>query len=213
MADFLFRKRRSLQVRLFDWVLRCFGEKIAYCPKERAARVMEECSELSQACGLSYADALCMVTRAYMRPKGEVHQELAGAFHTLSALASAHGLDINEVTEQELLRVELIIDKVRQKNLAKPPVNHDAQDGDLAQMVEQLREFANGRPVRLLTRKANSKADSSVAYETVFPKDIENGTCQLFLRCDKDEVVAAVFAGHSAQHVDFWSQPVNLSDK
>lgn len=80
-----------------------------------------------------------------------------------------------------------------------------AQADDKAQLLQQIADFIGDRPVRLLTRKANSKGDSGVAYETVFPKAPENGILQIFMRADEGEAVAAVNVTQMVNgHIDYW---------
>lgn len=87
------------------------------------------------------------------------------------------------------------------------------QPSDLDQFLQQIRDFIGDRPVRLLTRKANSKAGSNVAYETVFPKAPENGILQVFIRADEKEAVTAVYAGVLYKpYVDFWQEPPAVAE-
>jgi hypothetical protein len=91
--------------------------------------------------------------------------------------------------------------------IRKSTMSEPSNEGDLATVMQQIKDFANGRPVRLLTRKANSKRDSAVAYDTVFPQNVEFGTLQVSMRCDGNEVVAAVNVLESNKvHEDYWAK-------
>ena len=182
----------SFQSRMCQWVLSCFGPKLLMGKKERAHRLLEEAIELAQASGLSKDEALLTMDYVYERPPGEVIQEVGGVYTCLSALCSAHDIDMVDAAEAELERIEGLQEQIRVKNLTKPRSENRPASGDLQQLYQQIREFVGQRPVRLLTRKANSKADSGVAYETVFPKAPQDGTLQVFVRADEGEAVAAV---------------------
>lgn len=83
--------------------------------------------------------------------------------------------------------------------------------GDFATLVRQLAQFVRQRNVKLLTRKANSKKDSHVAYETVFPQDVQYGLAQVYMRCDDDKVVAAVNVTETQKPFeDFWTKEPQL---
>lgn len=110
----------TFQRRMDVWVLECFGPEIAADKVERNHRFLEEALELVQACGCTASEAHQLVDYTFSRPVGEKRQEAGGAFTTLSALCSAHGLDMMQCAEDELARIWTLVAKIRAKQAAKP---------------------------------------------------------------------------------------------
>lgn len=115
-------KMSSFQSRVREWVVKCFGEEIADNLRERNARFLEEALELVQACGMPKEAVYRMVDHVFSRPVGEKYMEIGGVTVTLDALCSAHGIDRVQCSEDELDRIQGMIDKIRAKNLQKPNV-------------------------------------------------------------------------------------------
>jgi hypothetical protein len=102
------------------WLLECFGEKIACDAIERNHRFLEESLELVQACGCTASEAHQLVDYVFRRPVGEKLQECGGVMVTLAALCLAQRMDMMEAGIIELLRCWEKIERIRQKQAAKP---------------------------------------------------------------------------------------------
>lgn len=110
----------EFQVKVWNWLLTCFGVAIARDKDERNQRFLEEALELVQATGMPAEVAHNLVDYVYGRPVGIDRQEVGGVIITLSALCSANGIDLNDAAGTELLRIWSKIDTIRQKQAAKP---------------------------------------------------------------------------------------------
>jgi sugar phosphate isomerase/epimerase len=97
-----------------------FGESNLTDPKERALRFYEEANEAARAAGLSYDEMLNVLDYEWSRPAGELSQELAGAQLTLFSLAAVNGIDLEAVTDAEIIRILRNIDACRAKHKLKP---------------------------------------------------------------------------------------------
>jgi NTP pyrophosphatase (non-canonical NTP hydrolase) len=86
---------------------------------DRANRFFEEALELYQAVGTSKEAALQLVEYVYARPVGEVRQEIGGAILTLSLLASAAGLTLDDTWAQAINDGYRRQEKIRAKDKAK----------------------------------------------------------------------------------------------
>lgn len=113
------KAKLTFQARVSLWVEHCFGPSLAADPKERALRFLEEAVELVQACGLSEASARNIVNYCYVRPAGEIGQEIGGVMLTLHALAEYRGYDVDEQGESELERAWAKVELIREKQKAK----------------------------------------------------------------------------------------------
>lgn len=111
---------RSFQHRVFFWMSACFGATIASDRTERNHRFIEEALELVQSLGCSQSEAHQLVDYVYGRPVGDPEQEAGGVMVTLAALCLANSLNMELAAEQELDRVWLSIEKIRDKQAAKP---------------------------------------------------------------------------------------------
>jgi hypothetical protein len=109
----------EFQQQVSNWMVDCFGPTIPYDKMERNYRFLEEALELTQACGLSKADAIKLVDYVYERPKGEVGQEIGCVMVTLAALCEAQNQDINYCAQHELKRIWRNIEIIRQKQASK----------------------------------------------------------------------------------------------
>lgn len=112
--------KETLQSKVVDWLLECFGEKIATDVVERNHRFLEEALELVQACGCTKSEAQQLVDYVFDRPVGEKHQEVGGVSITLMALCFANRLSMEDEAERELERIWQNIDKIREKQANKP---------------------------------------------------------------------------------------------
>lgn len=112
--------KASFQRRVAEWVLACFGQKIASDTQERCHRFLEEALELVQSLGGTPEEAHQLVDYVYGRDIGHKNQEMGGVMVTLAALANATGIDMNAEAETELSRVWTKVEQIRAKQAAKP---------------------------------------------------------------------------------------------
>jgi len=110
----------NLQKRVEPWLLECFGEKIANDKLERADRLLEEVFELLQSGNYPPERVDALKNYVWSREVGDPHQEVGGVMITLSAYCSAHNLDMEQAGEDELARIWTKVDKIREKQAAKP---------------------------------------------------------------------------------------------
>lgn len=115
---------KRFQSEVHQWVLSCFGPRVALDAVERNHRFLEESLELVQACGCTAEDAHKLVDYVFGRPVGEKSQESGGVSVTHAALCSAHFLDMDACAHKELDRINApgIIEKIRAKQAAKPKI-------------------------------------------------------------------------------------------
>ena len=97
-----------------------FGQEAMMDSRERLLRFFEEAVELVRAGGLTLNDVQNVVTYEFSRDIGVVTQEIAGTAVTLYAVASAFGVDLEEVAGNECHRVLENLEKIRAKQKAKP---------------------------------------------------------------------------------------------
>jgi hypothetical protein len=106
--------------RIVDWVRSRYGDEVLLSRKERAARLFEEAAELAQAEGLTRDLVFKILQRAYNRDRGEPGQEASGVMLTLLAWSYTSGVDLVQVCEKELDRVEKVpIEVSRKKHMDK----------------------------------------------------------------------------------------------
>lgn len=108
------------QDRARPWTIECFGAEIAADKTERNHRFIEEALELVQACGATEIECHQLVDYVFGRPVGDPTQEIGGVMVTLASLCNAHGENMHEAGDAELLRCWSIIEKIRAKQKAKP---------------------------------------------------------------------------------------------
>lgn len=113
---------KSFQIRVNQWMLKCFNHKIAADILERCDRFIEEALELVQSLGYSKERAHALVEYVFNRNKGEPAQEVGGVCVTLAALCTPAGIVLSEAAEIELERINHpdIVKKIRAKQAAKP---------------------------------------------------------------------------------------------
>lgn len=110
----------SFQVRSWNWLMHCFGKKIAVSKRQRNHRFLEEALELVQSCDCTEDEAIAAVRYVFARPKGEKGSEVGGVMNTLSVLCTVHGLDLCEEAERELAKNWINSDKIKEKHALKP---------------------------------------------------------------------------------------------
>lgn len=113
---------KGFQVAVKNWLLTCFGEKIANDKLERVDRYLEESFELAQSLDYSKERLIELIEYVYNRPKGEPKQELGGVMVTLAALCHAHNLDLEKSACEEYSRANIpeIMERIRIKQASKP---------------------------------------------------------------------------------------------
>ncbi len=95
---------KTQQALILHWAVSIFGD-VALDPEERAKRFAEEAIEVLQAADVDRETAHKIVDRAYDRPKDKLSKEMGAAYLTLCALAAVHGLDLEELLHNEIMRV------------------------------------------------------------------------------------------------------------
>ena len=110
----------TYQSRVQQWLVACFGEAIAADHHQRNYRFLEEALELVQSLGATRDDAMQLVHYVFNREPGEPTQEVGGVAVTLDALCSAHRIDRAQAAENELERVWMNIELIREKQRSKP---------------------------------------------------------------------------------------------
>jgi len=115
----------SFQAEVGDWLLRCFGKKIAFDGQERNHRFLEEALELVQATGCTKQEASNLVDYVFGRDVGEVSQEVGGTMVTLAALCYAIDVDLQAAMMTELARINLpeVLVRIREKQKLKPSMS------------------------------------------------------------------------------------------
>jgi NTP pyrophosphatase (non-canonical NTP hydrolase) len=110
----------GFQKRVADWLIACFGPDAGLDPVERTHRFLEEALELAQAAGCTREDAVALVEYVFSRPAGAVAAEAGGVMVTLAGIAQAHGVDMKDAGEAELLRNRQRTHEIRAKRNRKP---------------------------------------------------------------------------------------------
>lgn len=114
------KHKESFQSRVSPWLDACFGEEIKNDKLERSDRFIEEAIELVQSANYPKERVLALVDYVYGRDIGELPQEVGGVMVTLAAFCLANGVDMHECGETELARVWTKIERIREKQAAKP---------------------------------------------------------------------------------------------
>jgi hypothetical protein len=110
----------AFQEAVSEWMFACFGQEISGDVQERCHRFLEEALELVQSKGCTASEARQLVDYVFNRSVGDPIQEVGGVMVTIAALCSAIGLSMDAAGELELERVWTKIDKIREKQAAKP---------------------------------------------------------------------------------------------
>jgi hypothetical protein len=114
------KPRDTFQQRVGEWLVACFGRRIADDKTERNHRFLEESLELVQACGCTASEAHQLVDYVFNRAVGDLQQEAGGVKVTFAALCRAHLIDMDEAGDTELERIWTKVDQIRAKQAAKP---------------------------------------------------------------------------------------------
>lgn len=111
----------TFQERIKSWLGQVFDAEVRNSVTERALRLCEEALELAQALECDRAQVHKLVDYVFDRDIGNVGQEIAGTMVTLAAVATAAGVDLEEVSLAEVKRIEQpeIIEKIRARQAEK----------------------------------------------------------------------------------------------
>lgn len=120
MTDVARAKPASLQARIRDWMVACFGAAFGADKRKRCDRFLEEALELLQSVDYPKERVAAMTEYVWNRPAGEPRQEVAGVMLTLAGWCLAHDIDMHAAAEDELARVWTKVEKIRAKEAAKP---------------------------------------------------------------------------------------------
>ena len=112
----------DIQKRIRRWVESRLGIA-AMAPRERAMRMLEESLELAQAIGVGPSAALTLCAHVYLKPPGNVRQELGGAALTLLACADGCGEVLSQCADRELNRIEIASPEKFRKRQAENAAN------------------------------------------------------------------------------------------
>lgn len=119
--------RDARQFTVVDWARAAFGEEQATDLRQRGMRMLEEATELFQACGCAEEAAHRLVSFVFARPIGDIHQELGGVSVTLLALAQAAGLSADDEERREIARIlSKPLAEFTARNAAKNAAGFDA---------------------------------------------------------------------------------------
>lgn len=113
----------SFQVRCMKWILAWLNTNLVWNKQERNQRFLEESLELVQSLDMDKETAHKLVDYVFNRPKGEPKQELGGVMNTLAILSETNSMSMWADGEAELVRCWNNIDKIREKQKAKPVFN------------------------------------------------------------------------------------------
>lgn len=110
---------RFFQGDVRDWVIRTFGFELYQDKRERAERVAEEAVEVVQAAGLSRERMHQIVDWVYNKPPGDLQREIGGMLLPLSALASAHKIELEQAVSSEFAFASTNSLRIARKNRIK----------------------------------------------------------------------------------------------
>lgn len=110
----------SFQARCMKWILAWLNTNLVWNKQERNQRFLEEALELVQSLDMDKETAHKLVDYVFNRPRGEPKQELGGVMNTLAILAETNSMSMWADGEAELVRCWNNIDKIREKQKAKP---------------------------------------------------------------------------------------------
>lgn len=113
----------SFQARCMKWILAWLPSNLVWNKQERNQRFLEEALELVQSLDMDVFTAHRLVDYVFNRPPGEPKQELGGVMNTLGLLAETNSMSMWQDGEAELVRCWNNIDKIREKQKAKPVFN------------------------------------------------------------------------------------------
>lgn len=110
----------SFQARCMKWILAWLNTNLVWNKQERNQRFLEEALELVQSLDMDKETAHKLVDYVFNRPRGEPKQELGGVMNTLAILSETNSMSMWADGEAELVRCWNNIDKIREKQKAKP---------------------------------------------------------------------------------------------
>lgn len=116
----------NFQERAYQFFLTCFKDEFPELVNDKVEnqhRFIEESLELVQSLGMSLEEVIALASYVFNRPKGDPLIEAGGVATTYSILCKTHGIDVIEVSENELIRNYEIIDKIREKQRSKNKLN------------------------------------------------------------------------------------------
>jgi hypothetical protein len=159
----------GFQLEVHDWSSDTFTKDHIENPTERGDRFLEEVLELLQAADYDLDRVAKLVDYVRNRPKGEIHQEVAGTVVTLSVLCNTLGVNIGATAERELQRCWDNQDKIRAKQDSKPRWDDSPLPGVTVQDLGQDRLYKHlkrGGTYRVLSTHV-------IGYDSL--RDIELG--------------------------------------
>lgn len=95
---------RNWQGMIGKWVVKTFGQE-SMNQRERSLRFIEEAIELVQTQGITKDDINKVMDRVYLKPVGDLKQEVGGSFVTLLALCEHQQVDAYECLKAEWERI------------------------------------------------------------------------------------------------------------
>lgn len=108
------------QRAIAKWCALAFGKEEAESLEQRGLRLFEETVEACQACNVDLAQLHHLLDFIYLRPVGQLTQELGGIGVCLLAMAEAAGVDADACEQQEVDRVlRKPIEHFRERDQAK----------------------------------------------------------------------------------------------
>ena len=122
----------EFQAKARAWMKDCFGKNAQTDSNKRAKRFIEEAVELVQACDLPKESVLKIVDYVYARQVGGRVDEAGGTLITLACLCSCYGIDMGLAAEHILGSCWARIDRIREKDAAKPSFDPTPSPSPLA---------------------------------------------------------------------------------
>lgn len=120
LIEFLLLVDRSFQGRTYQWAKDTLPLETVVSKEERRQQFLEEALELTQACGGSKEETLMALEYVYSGPAGNLAQEVGGVSTTLNLLCEVYQVDREMAEENELERMHLKADEIREKLKLKP---------------------------------------------------------------------------------------------
>jgi len=151
----------SYQQRVDEWLRAAFHDRpeVVADKKERNRRFAEEACELLHECGFEKAHMIASVEWVFSQERKDSPRiEIGDVSNTLAALATAHGVDMNEAREETMVRCWANIAKMRSKWANKPTF----EGANTASEREKALNCSQGDRYKDLTRAR--QANESFAY-------------------------------------------------
>lgn len=112
-----FLKATNFQIGVHKWMAHTFGKVVK---KQRYFRFGEEALELLQAGGVTREELNELADSVYSRPVGDVFNEIGGTIITLTGIAVAEDISLEEAANFEMGRCWKRVDEIREKDRNKP---------------------------------------------------------------------------------------------